>query len=79
MTLSHDNTLNNPNNNNKTKIDILTLNGDLTTNECLRCTFEGGDRSGGSKLTLLDPKSNIISIQFSNSNHKVLTESKQSK
>ena len=62
MTLHHDNTLNNPNNTNTTKIDILTLNGDLTENKCIRCTFEGGDRSGGSILTLNDPKSNIVSI-----------------
>ena len=79
MTLSHDNTLNNPDDNDDAINAILTFNDNLTKNKCPNNCSEGGNRSVGSELTLLDPKRNILSIQFSSSDHKVLIGSKQSK
>ena len=52
MTLSHDNTLNNPDDNDDAINATLTWNDDLTKNKCPDNFSEGRDRSGGSKLTL---------------------------
>ena len=72
MTLYHDKTLNNPSDNNSAINAVLTLNDDLTKNKCCRSILEGANRSEGSKLTLIDPKSNNLSIHLSSNNHKVL-------
>ena len=66
-------------NKNKELTDPNQEKSKLTDLEGYGDTFEGGDRSGGSELTLLDPKHDLLHSQFSNDRDKELTNPKQEK